>query len=92
MLDLTSKIIRNNDRFLSSMLENEIVMMDTQNGAYIGLNDVSSTIWNYLENELTAEDLVIRLLEDYHVSRTDCELQTMECLNKMEEQGIISAI
>lgn len=92
MLDLTSKIIRNNDRFLSSMLENEIVMMDTQNGAYIGLNDVSSTIWNYLENELTAEDLVIRLLEDYHVNRTDCELQTMECLNKMEEQGIISAI
>jgi hypothetical protein len=90
MLDLTSKIVRNNDRFLSSMLENEIVMMDTQNGAYIGLNDVSSTIWNYLENELTAGELVDRLLDDYDVNRTDCELQTLECLNKMESQGIIS--
>lgn len=91
MLDLTSKIVRNSDRFLSSMLGNEIVMMDTQNGAYIGLNDVSSTIWNYLENELTAEELVVRLLNEYAVERTDCEQQTLECLNKMEEQGIISA-
>lgn len=91
MLDLTSKIVRNNDRFLSSMLGNEIVMMDTQNGAYIGLNDVSSTIWNYLENELTAEELVLRLLEEYDINRTDCEQQTLECLKKMEEQGIISA-
>jgi hypothetical protein len=91
MLDLTSKIVRNNDRFLSSMLGNEIVMMDTQNGAYIGLNDVSSSIWNYLENELTAEELIVRLLDDYNVERTECELQTMECLQKMEEQGIISA-
>lgn len=92
MLDLTSKIVRNNDRFLSSVLENEIVMMDTLNGTYIGLNDVSTTIWNHLENELTAEDLVIRLLEDYHVNRTECELQTLECLNKMEAQGIISLV
>ena len=92
MLDLTSKIVRNKDRFLSSVLENEIVMMDTLNGTYIGLNDVSTTIWNYLENELTAEDLVMRLLEDYHVNRTECELQTLECLNKMEAQGIISLV
>lgn len=91
MLDLTSKIVRNNDRFLSSMLGNEIVMMDTQNGAYIGLNDVSSTIWNYLENELTAEELIVRLLDEYDIERTDCEQQTLECLKKMEEQGIISA-
>lgn len=90
MLDLTSKIVRNSDRFLSSMLGNEIVMMDTQNGAYIGLNDVSSTIWNYLENEFTAEELVVRLLDEYDVERADCEQQTLECLKKMEAQGIIS--
>ena len=89
MLTITSKIIRNSDKFLSSTLGNEIVMMNTTNGTYIGLNEVSSNIWNYLENERTAAEIIEHLLNDYEVSRENCEPQTMDCLNKMEKQGII---
>jgi hypothetical protein len=89
MLTLTSKIIRNQDKFLASALGNEIVMMNTSNGTYIGLNEVSSNIWNYLESELTSEDIVNKLLNEYDVTRENCEIQTLDCLHKMEEQGII---
>jgi Coenzyme PQQ synthesis protein D (PqqD) len=89
MLNITSKIIRNSDKFLSSTLGNEIVMMNTANGTYIGLNEVSSNIWNYLENEHTAAEIVDLLLTYYDVSRENCEPQTMDCLSKMEQQGII---
>ncbi len=89
MLNITSKIIRNSDKFLSSTLGNEIVMMNTVNGTYIGLNEVSSNIWNYLENERTAGEIIDLLLNDYDVSRENCEPQTIECLTKMEKQGII---
>lgn len=64
-------------------------MMNTTNGTYIGLNEVSSNIWNYLENEHTAAEIIEHLLNDYDVSRENCEPQTMDCLNKMEKQGII---
>jgi len=89
MLTLTSKITRNQDKFLASALGNEIVMMNTSNGTYIGLNEVSSNIWNYLESELTSEDIVNKLLNEYDVTRENCEIQTLDCLHKMEEQGII---
>jgi len=92
MLDLTSKIVRNTDSFLLSTLGNEIVMMDTRNGKYIGLNHVSSDIWNYLEKGLSATELIDRLVSEYEVERGECESQTLECLNKMEQQGLISAV
>ncbi|EDM37299.1 hypothetical protein PBAL39_09156 [Pedobacter sp. BAL39] len=92
MLDLTSKIVRNTDSFLLSALGNEIVMMDTRNGKYIGLNQVSSDIWNYLEKGLSATELIDRLVSEYEVERGECESQTLECLNKMEQQGLISAV
>jgi hypothetical protein len=92
MLNLTSKFVRNKDKFLASALGNEIVMMNTTNGTYIGLNEVSSNIWNYLESELTGEDIINKLLNEYDVTRENCEIQTLDCLHKMEQQGIIMVL
>lgn len=92
MLNINQKISRTNDRFLASMLGNEMVMMDTINGNYIGLNEVSSAIWNYLEHELTVAEVISNLLSEYEVDRSACEQETLYCLNKMIEQGLLSAV
>jgi len=91
MLNPDQKISRINDRFLASMLGNEMVIMDTINGNYIGLNVVSSTIWNHLEHELTITELISKLLAEYEVDPSACEEETLYCLNKMVEQGLVAA-
>ena len=92
MLNITSKIVRNGDNFLTTILDNEIVMMNTTNGTYIGLNEVSSKIWNYLEKEHTADEIINLLLSDYDVTRENCEQQTLICLSKMKKQNIIAVL
>lgn len=89
MLTLTTKIIGAKDKFLSSALGNEIVMMDLANGNYFGLNEASSNIWNYLATEQTPAEIIDQLLNTYNVTREDCESETLACLNKMMEQGLI---
>ncbi|WP_254070820.1 PqqD family peptide modification chaperone [Pedobacter sp. L105] len=83
--------MRTSDRFLASTLGNEIVMMDTLNGNYIGLNEVSSSIWNYLEIEQTIEELILKLLSDFEVNLDGCVQETLQCLDKMLTQGLLSA-
>ena len=90
MLNPDQKICRTKDRFLASMLGNEMVMMDTINGNYIGLNAVSCTIWNHLEHELTVTELISKLLAEYEVDLSACEQETLYCLNKMVEQGLVA--
>lgn len=90
MLTIHTTIKRNNEDFLSSKLGNELVMMNTKTGDYLGLNQVSNDIWELIQQPCTAEDIINGLLQQYEVSKEDCEKQTLECLNKMMEQGMIS--
>lgn len=90
MITLSTTIIRNSKNFLCSKLGAELVMMDLKTGDYLGLNEVSSDIWDLLRQPTTAEAIISSLLQQYDVSREDCEQQTLECLNKMIEQGLIS--
>jgi len=90
MINLQSVLQRNDTNFLASALGNETVMMNMKTGDYLGLNEVSSDIWKLLQHPLTPEDIINTLLQRYEVSREDCESQTLSCLSKMAEQGMIS--
>ena len=92
MIQLHSTIKRNNEDFLCSKLGAELVMMNLKTGDYLGLNEVSSDIWDLLKEPRTAEEVVNGLLQQYEVTKEDCEQQTLECLNKMAEQGMVSAV
>ena len=92
MITLQTTIKRNNEDFLCSKLGAELVMMNLKTGDYLGLNEVSSDIWDLLKQPSTPENVINGLLQQYEVSQDDCEKQTLECLNKMVEQGMISPV
>lgn len=83
-------ISRRKDGLLVSELGNEMVMMDIESGNYIGLNETGRVIWELIEQPVKVEDLINQLITRYEVSYEDCSKDTLEYLNKMEEQKIIS--
>lgn len=89
MITLQSLLVRKETGFLVSELGNEMVMMNTRTGDYIGLNEVSTDIWKLLEQPVKTEDIVADLTRRYNVDQHNCESQTIECLNKMLSQGLI---
>ena len=70
-------------------LAGEKVMIDFESGKYFLVKGVGNDIWDYLQKETTAADIINHLLEDYDVSPEVCEAQVMQFLGKMEEYDFI---
>ncbi|MBP5661310.1 MAG: PqqD family protein [Lachnospiraceae bacterium] len=70
-------------------LAGEKVMIDFESGKYFLVKGVGNDIWDYLQKETTAADIINHLLEEYEVSPEVCEAQVMQFLGKMEEYSFI---
>ncbi|WP_440133544.1 PqqD family protein [Chitinophaga sancti] len=82
-------ISRNEEKFMISTLGNEVVLMDIQQGHYININPVGSTIWNKLSAPVSVKNLITSLVEEFSVSPTQCENDTMQFLQKLEQHHML---
>jgi len=81
--DNETKFSRNEDEFLCTQVDEETVMMHTETGKYYGLNEISTHIWQLLENQLSTADLVKNLVDEYNVEPATCEEDTKNLLAGM---------
>ena len=70
-------------------LAGEKVMIDFESGKYFLIKGVGNDIWDYLQEETSAAEIIDKLLGEYEVSREVCEEQVMDFLGKMEGYGFI---
>ncbi|HEY3823303.1 MAG TPA: PqqD family protein [Bryobacteraceae bacterium] len=78
-----------NKRSAACELEGEIVILNLDSGVYFGLNAVGATIWEYLQSEHSAGEIVDRLLVEYHVDRERCESEVYALLRSLAAHGLI---
>jgi len=83
-------ITRNGEKFLISLIGDEVVMMDIQKGTYIGMNAVGSNIWNMLSQTLTVKDIVMSLTAVYDINKEQCEIETIAYLQQMLQQEMLT--
>lgn len=91
MIKLNSIIgIKQND-ILESKIDDELVMMSINNGAYYAMSKVGCAIWNFLKlNESTVVlDLCDYLLTRFEVSRETCEAETITFLEGLLDNQLI---
>ena len=84
-----SLIQRNETKFLASALGEEIVMMNTDNGDYIGVNNVGSDIWNLLTEPMRVDQLLEKLIDIYDVTPEDGKKEVDEFVARMLKQEMI---
>ena len=70
-------------------LAGDKVMIDFESGKYFLLKGVGNDIWDYLQKETTASEIVDKLLAEYDVEPEICETQVLDFLAKMEAFGFI---
>ena len=71
-------------------LSGEKVMVDLEHGQYLMLAGSGSAIWELLEDGLTVEALIAKLLELYEVDEAACRADTWAFLHKLETLGLIA--
>jgi Coenzyme PQQ synthesis protein D (PqqD) len=74
---------------LSTSLDDEIVMMDSEKGMYYNLDPVGSRIWTLLDTPQTLESLCKSLMDDYNIDETTCKLETEAFLQSLVERKLI---
>ncbi len=90
VIDLKTIVCKRKQGLLVSELGNELVMMDIDQGNYIGLNETGRAIWELLEEPISVEQLIEKLICSYEIDIDQCTGDTLEYLNKMNEQQLLS--
>ena len=70
-------------------LSGEKVMIDFESGKYFMIKGAGNDIWDLIQEEITVEDIIEKLLEEYDVSRQECEESVYEFLDKLRELDFI---
>jgi DNA-directed RNA polymerase delta subunit len=87
--DLNTIVQRNENNFLANSLGDETVMMDIDNGEYLGINSVGTDIWNLLQEPISVQELIKKMLDIYEVSEEECTAEINAFLSRMIKQNML---
>ncbi len=83
---------RNDSRFISSIVNDEVILMDIKTGNYIALKTAAHAIWDILVKPITVSALIAQILEEYEVSEDEATTDTMDFLKQLLDQRMISVL
>ncbi len=83
MLTLSTTVKRNEDRLLISKVDDELIMMDIDEGSYISLNATGTIIWERIKEPIKIEDIVRYLTERFGIDTEICTKETLSFLNNI---------
>ena len=81
-----------NKKVIQSKIGDEVVMLDMDTGFYFGLNSVASKIWGKLEKEVSFEEIISDLLNEYKIDKLTCENETKFFLDQLLDKNIIKEV
>ncbi len=82
-------VIQRNPSLTTAALDDELVMLDLEQGMYYGLDDVATAIWNELVEPQRVGDVCDALLEVYDVDLETCRVDTLAFVNELFAQGLV---
>ena len=91
-LTLNSVIRRNEKKFLVSKVGVETVMMNIENGDYIGLNEVGTDIWEKIDSPRSVSEIIDQLIAEYDVNAEQCTRNTLTYLTQMHAMDAIEIV
>jgi hypothetical protein len=85
--ETTTVVVSRNQ--LSTIVGEETVILQLDDGKYFGLNQVGSTVWQLLQQPRTVGNIKSELLEQYDVTPEQCERDLLHLLAGLVEAGLI---
>jgi len=90
-ITLENKIVRSNE-FITSTVDDEVMMMSVEKGHYYGLDEIGSHIWQQLQKPVRVADLCTQLSTEFNVDQIQCETDVLAFLNELAEEGMVNIV
>ena len=75
--------------FVTAPVNNELMMLNVEQGAYYSLDPIAAKIWELIESPSTVQNIVTTLQTRYAVSLEQCQADVLSFLAKLHENGMI---
>ena len=87
-LTLDTIIVRRSD-LLDGELDEDLVLMSIENGAYYGLNAMGKCIWQAMATPTSVQALCQQLQQQFEVEPGTCEQEVMAYLKDMLAEQLV---
>lgn len=77
---------------VSAEVGGDIVLLDVQAGTYFGLDDVGTAIWRQLDQGVSDEEIVRRLLDEYDVDPVRLQAEVAAFLGLLRDKGLAELV
>ena len=84
-----SDVIKLKKKLNVTDLSGEKVMIDFDSGKYFMIKGSGNDIWDLIQDEITVDEIIKKLLMEYEVSEEECETSVEEFLGKLKEFDFI---
>lgn len=70
-------------------LDGEKVMVDFETGKYFLIKGCGNDIWDMLQEEVSINEIVDKLMSEYDVTREVCEVSVINFIDKLESYKFV---
>lgn len=88
MIDSNTQITAS-DNQVSSVLDDEEVILNLENGTYYGLNPVGARVWRLLQEPSTLTEICDALEAEFDAERERIQRDVVALLHDLKEEGLI---
>ena len=74
---------------LLQKVDDESILLDSENGLYYSLNEVGASIWEFLSEAKTLSDVYTKMLDIYDVDPAQLEKDILNFSKALNEKGLI---
>ena len=92
ILESNSVLVRASKLPEAKLSEDELVALDLNKEKYYGMSGSASRIWTLLATETTLDELCLRLMEEFDVTRDVCVQETREFVEKLLQANLIKIL
>ncbi len=90
-INLETEIVRSNN-FITSTVDNEVMMMSIEKGVYFSLDDIGSLIWEQISEPTHVSALCTHLSTQFNVDLNQCQTDTLAFLNDLAAEDMIHVV
>jgi hypothetical protein len=85
-----TSVVRLTDNIISAPIDDEVVILSVDSGAYFGLDEIGSEIWRQLETPTRVDALCDTLTTKYNADRSTIEHDVLALLKSLVAEGLVS--
>jgi hypothetical protein len=86
-ISLESSFVLSKDAIFRD-LNGEAVVLDLASGAYFGLNQVGTRIWQLIEQDGRLQNVLARLVEEYEAAPQQLERDLLDLVSRLAQAGL----